>query len=186
MTLSICFVAETAADSVDFGPDVLFFFFFWVDVFIKTLPEWSHPILSKDVFIMSQYLFCISRSDTVYLTTAALTFSTHETATQQLWLFSVWSPFSFLLLLYFPCFSLHFIPSCFYLLSFFLHFLSVILLFFKSSLLPFCPIPPPYFASSLPLSFNSLPLQSWPPYTLYNTVGPRCIAAAQGIEAVAL
>lgn len=135
---------------------------FGADVFIKTLPEWSHLNLSGGVLIMSQFLFCISSSETVYLTIKALTFSICETSARKLWMCSVRS---FLLSLpsFFPPIS--FLSLTFF--SSFLYFSPFSLVFFPSSSLP------PF-------------LEAWPPYTLWNTVGPWCIAAARGIEPVAL
>lgn len=78
---------------------------FGADVFIKTLPEWSHLNVSGGVLIMSQFLFCISSSETVYLTIKALTFSICETSARNLWMCSVRS----FLLSRFPFFSPHFL-----------------------------------------------------------------------------
>lgn len=113
---------------------------FGADVFIKTLPEWSHLNLSRGVLIMSQFLFCISSSETVYLTIKALTFSICETSARKLWMCSVQS----FLLSRFPFFSPHF-------LSFFnlLFFLPV----FHPLLFCFLPI---LLSSPLPRGLTSL------------------------------
>lgn len=127
---------------------------------MKTLPEWSHLNLSEEVLITSQYLFCISRSERVYLTIEALTFSICETATRQLWLFPVGSFLSSYLL--FPLLLLfsYFLCCFLYLLSslFFLFLFSVLPLFFQFAqfipylvFLPFLLLPPP-----LPRSLTSL------------------------------
>ena len=141
-------------------------YLFGADVFIKTLPEWSHLNLSGGVLIMSQFLFCISSSETVYLTIKALTFSICETSARKLWVFSVRS--------FFIYFSFSFSsPISFLSLTSFSSFPDSI-----SHPLLFCFLP--FLLSSPPF------LEAWPPYTLWNTVGPWCIAAARGIEPVAL
>lgn len=146
---------------------------------MKTLPEWSHLNLSEEVLITSQYLFCISRSERVYLTIEALTFSICETATRQLWLFPVGSFLSSYLL--FPLLLLF----SYFLCCFFTSFLPFSSSFSSQS----SPFSSNLLNSSLILCFfpsSPLFLEAWPPYTPWNTVGPWCIATAQGIELVAL
>ena len=161
---------------------------------------------------MSQCWFCLSRSE--QLTIEALTFSISGTATHNLRRFFLSCFLSVFLyvLLPFPSFISFFplSPICFFsrnfksIFSYFLvspfvpsfifRFLPVVLaLSLFPALLPFFPFAPfiPYilFLLSSPPSLSSLPLfcyWSWPPYCRWSTVGLWCIAAARGIEPLAL